>query len=879
MFTGTHSNRQKSLVAAVSLALGTALAPQTSSATVFTFNWTGYFTMLDSTGAALGNTSITAKGANTYQTPISGTLVYDDATHSGTMTINQFDFFSGTAPAVASGITLSDTDGAGAGTLLLGNMLFDWNGNNGIPVSIVWDGAGLLTYLSGTPTVGDTLSNAGAAPASDGTYTNAIFQYLALGATPVATTEWNTTLAAGCSIGADADFTNNAGGGCMGVNPSGALPLLVDNAVNNNEYAMGDGVGIGGNPMADGPFQGFNANFDLTELTLVSDGSGPAFTTPADVTETIAESATPTTTIIDIGTVGDEPGGTTVEYSIDGGSTWVADTGAANNVTFDLAETVNTFQVEWRVYVTADPASVTLDSQTVTVTITDTTAPAFTSLPADITVSVGSTAETVSFEGPTSPAGSIAATDATDPAPLIEWSLDNLNWTAETAGADETSNDFGAGANTVYWRVTDATGNPSTYQQTVTLSLPTGIVGQPCTVDPDLLNAAIGDRQLEGVFTMRDSTGAIVGTPDSYVTGTINTATVCADTSCTDSGASLSSPTPFYGNLWTTNTIRLFNLPGTYSFDTIQDGNPSLSMDVAPGQLGAHMLFDWSVNRDIDVVLVWDYGCGGAELVTTDPDGDGIIGTKMVDGPFKGFNAAFDLSTIAGEQPITTGGYTVTIPAVSNPIDNTSPLPVNPGTIGTVIGDVVITAEELSSWGAADDSSVVRSCVGGCFDFSVSGRTPGETIQVVLPLSEPIPWYSLYRKYNTGTDSWRSYTVSSTDNVMTAALNEDGSCPEPGAGDYAAYSTGILAGMLRPGDQCVQLTITDNGPNDSDPAPGVIADPSGVGVTSGPTTPEASTSGGGCAISNEAPVNQRLDLWLIAGLLGLLGLRRRLSRH
>lgn len=874
MFTGTQITRQTTLAAAVSLALGATLAPQTASATIYTFDWEGVFTMLDSTGAALGNTSLTVKGANQFQTPISGTLTYDDATHTGSMTINSFDFFSGTAPAVASGIVMSDTDGAGPGTLLLGNMLFDWNGNNGIPVSIAWDAAGLLSYLAGTPTVADIVSGIGAEPASDGTYTNATFGYLALGATPVATTEWNTTLAAGCAAGADSNYSNNVGGGCMTVNPSGALPLVTDLAVNGAEYAMGDGVGIGGNPMADGPFGGFNANFDLISLTLISDGSGPAFTQPVDVSTT-ATAVRGDTVSVNLGTVTDEGGGVTIHYSTDGlpiadgAKVWTVDDGANNPYGVTVTDTVNTLTVDWRA---DDGIAESFATQTVTVTINDAAAPTFSSVPADFSVTVSSTAESITFEGPTSGHGTVAASDTVDAAPLIEWSLDGLNWTADTAGADESSNSFASGANIIHWRVTDDTGNQTVYEQGVTVNLPTGIVGQPCTVDLDLLNAAIGDRLVEGTFIMRDPRGAIVGEPDPHVSGRINTAVVCADESCTDSGADLSSPTPFYGQLWTTNTIRLFNQPGIYSFNAVEDGNPSLSMTVGPNQLGAHMLFDWSVNRNIDVVVVWNYGCGSGQLVSSDPDGDGFIGTKMVDGPFQGFSAAFDLTVTSGEQPITTGGYSTSIPAVNNPVPNTSPLPIDPGALG---GGVVVTADQLGS-----DSRVTRSCVGGCFDFSVSGRTPGETIQVVLPLSEPIPWYSVYRKYHVASSSWADFVVNSTDSVMTAALNADGRCPEPGAGDYAAYASSILTGMLRPDDQCVQLTITDNGPNDSDPADGVIADPSGVGLTSGPTSPEAQTSdggAGGCTLVNRPVSAAKAGDWLLVGLAlaGLAFLRRR----
>jgi len=225
-----------------------------ANAAVTTFNFDGFFTMLDGTGAALANTSITTKGANQFQTAIAGTLSFDDVTGAGTGTLVPFDFFAGTAPAEALGIKMQAIgDGmGGAGTLVLGNMLFNWNGNNGIPVSIVLDAGGFFA-ASGAP------GAVAAAPASDGTYTNATFGYLNLGPIPIATTEWNTSNINGCTLG-----------GCMTNDSSGGLPLLVDTAVNPNEFAMGDGVGIGGSPFQDGPFTGFNANFDVTALTFLS---------------------------------------------------------------------------------------------------------------------------------------------------------------------------------------------------------------------------------------------------------------------------------------------------------------------------------------------------------------------------------------------------------------------------------------------------------------------------------------------------------------------------------------------------------------------------------------------------------------------------------
>lgn len=46
---------------------------------------------------------------------------------------------------------------------------------------------------------------------------------------------------------------------------------------------MGDGVGVGGNPMADGPFAGFNANFDITTIEITNITPTSAVPVPAAV--------------------------------------------------------------------------------------------------------------------------------------------------------------------------------------------------------------------------------------------------------------------------------------------------------------------------------------------------------------------------------------------------------------------------------------------------------------------------------------------------------------------------------------------------------------------------------------------------------------------
>jgi hypothetical protein len=180
-------------------------------------------------------------------------------------------------------------------------------------------------------------------------------------------------------------------------------------------------------------------------------------------------------------------------------------------------------------------------------------------------------------------------------------------------------------------------------------------------------------------FTMFSPVGDLVGGATD-VNGAFEDTSICDTDSCTDFGMTLASDQPFFGVPWFAHTIRVFST-GSYSFDTscttaeIEAGitncgpGPSITLDVAPGQLGAHILFDYGTSTDIDVLLLWDLdnafgdpiydGCGPADptgacdptqtptkswnFVSRDGDGSGIPGFGMVDGPFIGFEANFNL--------------------------------------------------------------------------------------------------------------------------------------------------------------------------------------------------------------------------------------------
>lgn len=148
------------------------------------------------------------------------------------------------------------------------------------------------------------------------------------------------------------------------------------------------------------------------------------------------------------------------------------------------------------------------------------------------------------------------------------------------------------------------------------------------------------------------------------------------------------------GGTWTIHDVQIFS-PGTYFFDASAGGDiydnetGMLSMTVAPGQLGVHMLMDWSANKNIDIVNVWNISsafsnCGSSVpdiatqnclytgnpnpagnnastlflLASTDDDGDGTLGIPMAQGgPFYdansgGFNFNFNLQGTMSVVPV-----------------------------------------------------------------------------------------------------------------------------------------------------------------------------------------------------------------------------------
>jgi hypothetical protein len=153
------------------------------------------------------------------------------------------------------------------------------------------------------------------------------------------------------------------------------------------------------------------------------------------------------------------------------------------------------------------------------------------------------------------------------------------------------------------------------------------------------MSAQAVDFDTAGVFNMYDPTGAYVGGA-SNVTGFIDTDTMTWG---------VASTTPFFGMLWSASGGQLYG-EGTHTVSTVDAGGASggdVTFTVGAGQLGGNINFAWGGTTGIDVFNVWDITNNGTSLVytSTDIDNNDILGLGMVDGPFPGFSANFNVTT------------------------------------------------------------------------------------------------------------------------------------------------------------------------------------------------------------------------------------------
>ena len=139
----------------------------------------------------------------------------------------------------------------------------------------------------------------------------------------------------------------------------------------------------------------------------------------------------------------------------------------------------------------------------------------------------------------------------------------------------------------------------------------------------------------------------------------------------------------------------------------------------------------------------------------------------------------------------------------------------------------LVTDSAIAQFGSVRGDAPVNGTdsfehVGGIYDFQIDGLIPGSSARIVIPLQSAIPQDARYRKFNPAT-GWSDFVVDAN-NLIASASGELGACPEPAS---SAYLSGL--NYL---DNCIQVTIQDGGPNDTDNrVNGVINDPATVGLT------------------------------------------------
>jgi len=156
-----------------------------------------------------------------------------------------------------------------------------------------------------------------------------------------------------------------------------------------------------------------------------------------------------------------------------------------------------------------------------------------------------------------------------------------------------------------------------------------------------------------------------------------------------------------------------------------------------------------------------------------------------------------------------------------------------------------VTLDEIANFGGDEATAGPNPNdgvpnTGGYFDYEIWGLTQaGQSANLVIPQINPIPNGAIYRKYFSES-GWSVFTTDANNNLASAP-GSPGVCPLPGDD---AFTPGLTEGHY-----CIQLTIEDGGPNDTDRLQNyVIKDP---GTLSTPltedNTPVAgnSQSGGG----------------------------------
>ena len=182
-----------------------------------------------------------------------------------------------------------------------------------------------------------------------------------------------------------------------------------------------------------------------------------------------------------------------------------------------------------------------------------------------------------------------------------------------------------------------------------------------------------------------------------------------------------SGGTNFFFNPWTATVVQTWEAPGSYTFaGVVPPGGTSpapgttysYSFTLGANQYAAGLFFNWSTNTNIPVLAVFECVGNTTQLLPVNTDGDVSPGTAMQTAPFPSQTAAFTGELQAGLCP----GAPVVVPSVTNDGGATlSAGSVNP------TGNGSATLSQVISAGIPMDNTLEQQCVGGCFDFVITG--------------------------------------------------------------------------------------------------------------------------------------------------------------
>lgn len=252
---------------------------------------------------------------------------------------------------------------------------------------------------------------------------------------------------------------------------------------------------------------------------------------------------------------------------------------------------------------------------------------------------------------------------------------------------------------------------------------------------------------------------------------------------------------------------------GVITFDpmALAVGQHNIDLVVTTGSLSTHSS------------IVVDVRTGASAPADDDNDAvpdsmDGFVGSSVINGTGDGSMAQWLES--AGSVRLRVGPDALAAAAGRTPVDS----------VGALISGSEAQAL-VGNFGQFGD----RTNTGGWFDFEVRGVTPGGSARVVLPLQNRLRPDAVYMKFHPGT-GWQEFSTADS-NAIASAIRDGGMCPGP---NDAVWTSGLAAF-----DECIRLTLTDGGPNDTDgEVNGVIMDPGGA-VAAGDDTENDDPVGGG----------------------------------